>query len=323
MPLNTQNARIVDPVLTNHVRGYKDPDVVRIGGELFPRAPIAKRGAKIVRFGKEAFRRHKTERAPTDRIRRVRVGYTSDTVNLFQHALAGEVAREQLQEAEGVPSVNLQLRAMNLPAKVIARKKEIKAASIASAWSNYGASNRNKLEGVSRWNGGSAAIGADADAAQEVIRSKTGRRANLLVVGPTVATRLRRAPSIIANYYTGNERPNRVSDAQIAEFFGVRRVVEGTDVLIDDKTEAGGDFTDIWGNVAILAYVPTLTGDGDIEVPSFGYEYSLDGHPLVEPGRWDADTKSWVYDVIDEYQHVLTAMDAGFLFTNVMDLTAP
>ena len=190
MPLNTQNARIVDPVLTNHVRGYKNPDVQRIGGVLFPRAPIAKRGAKIVRFGKEAFRRHPTERAPGDRIRRVRVGYTSDSVNLFQHALAGEVPRELLREAEGVPSVNLQMRAMNLPAEIIEREKEIKAAQIASTWSNYGASNRSKLDGVSRWNAGSAAIGADVDAAQDVIRSKTGRRANVLAVGPQVARRL-------------------------------------------------------------------------------------------------------------------------------------
>lgn len=322
MPLNTQNARIVDPVLTNHVRGYRNPDVLRIGSVLFPRAPIAKRGAKIVKFGKEAFRRHPTERAPGDRIRRVRVGYTSDSVNLFQHALAGEVPRELLMEAEGVPSVNLQMRAMNLPAEIIEREKEIKAAEIASAWASYGASNRSKLDGVSRWNAGSAAIGADADAAQDVIRSKTGRRANVLAVGPQVARRLRRASAIIANYYTGNERPDRVSDAQVAEFFGVARFVEGTDTVVQGKTADGGDFSDIWGNIAILAYVPTVTGDGDIEVPSFGYEYYLDGHPLVEPGRWDADTKTWVYDVIDEYQHVLTAMDAGFLFTNVMDLSA-
>ncbi|MBK1709806.1 hypothetical protein [Marichromatium gracile] len=323
MPLNTQNARIVDPVLTNHVRGYKNPDVQRIGSVLFPRAPIAKRGAKIVRFGKESFRRHATERAPGDRIRRVRVGYTSDSVNLFQHALAGEVPRELLQEAEGVPSVNLQMRAMALPAEVIEREKEIKAATIASNPASYAASNHSALTGVSRWNGSSAAISADADAAQDMIRSKTGRRANVLAVGPAVARRLRRSEAIISNFFTGNTRPDRVTDAQIAEFFGVARFVEGTDTVVEGKDADGGDFKDIWGNVAILAYVPTVTGDGDIEVPSYGYEYYLQGHPMVEPGRWDADTKTWVYDVIDEYQHVLTAMDAGFLFSNVMDLKTP
>ena len=320
MPLNLNNARLVDPVLTNHVRGYRNPDVVRIGGVLFPRAPIAKRGAKIVRFGKEAFRRHPTERAPGDRIRRVRVGYTSDSVNLFQHALAGEVPREFLSESANVPSVNLQLRAMNLPAEIIDREKELKAATIASNPASYAASNKKALAGNSRWNGSASAIGADADAAQDVIRGKTGRKANVLAVGPQVARRLRRLPAIIANYYTGNERPDRVSDAQIAEFFGVNRFVEGTDTVVEGKTEADGDFSDIWGNVAILAYVPTVSGDGDLEVPSYGYEYYQEGHPLVEPGRWDADTKTWVYDVIDEYQHVLTAMDAGFLFSNVMDL---
>lgn len=319
--LNTQNARLVDPVLTNHVRGYKNPDVQRIGPVLFPRAPIAKRGAKIVRFGKEAFRRQVTERAPGDPIRRVRVGYTSDSVNLFQHALAGEVPRELLGESEGVPSVNLQLRAANLPAEIIAREKELRAAEIASKPSSYSTDHRVKLDGVSRWNAGSAAIGADVDAAQDLIRSKTGRRANVLALGPQVARRLRRAPAIIANFYTGNERPDRVSDTQLAEFFGVARVVEGTDTVVEGKSAEGGAFSDIWGNVAILAYVPTVTGDGDIEVPSFGYEYYLNGYPMVEPGRWDANAKVWVYDVIDEYQHVLTAMDAGFLFHNVMDLS--
>lgn len=321
MPLNLTNARVVDPVLTNHVRGYRNPDVVRIGGVLFPRAPIAKRGAKIVKFGKESFQRHPTERAPGDRIRRVRVGYTSDSVNLYQHALAGEVPREFLSETANLPSVNLQMRAMNLPAEIIDREKELKAASIATDTANYASTNKKALSGASRWNGGSAAIGADADAAQDVIRSKTGRRANVLAVGPQVARRLRRSTAIIANYYTGNVVPDRVSDAQVAEFFGVSRFVEGTDTVVLAKTDSGGDFSDIWGNVAILAYVPTVTGDGDIEVPSYGYEYYLEGHPLVEPGRFDPDTKTWVYDVIDEYQHVLTGMDAGFLFTNVMDLT--
>lgn len=322
MPLNLNNARIIDPVLSNHVRGYHDPDVILIGGVLFPRAAIPKRGVKIVKFGKESYRRHQTQRAPGDRIRRARVGYTANSVDLYQHALAGEVPREQLEEAQAVPGVDLQMRATNLPKQIIDREREIKAAEIASNPANYATSNKTALSGVSRWNAGSAAIAADADAAQDVIRSKTGRYANVLAVGPQVARRLRRAPAIISHFYTGNERPSKVSDAQVAEFFGVARFVEGTDTVVEGKTEEGGDFSDIWGNVAILAYVPSASGDGDIEVPSFGYEYYLAGYPLVEPGRWDPDARTWVYDVIDEYQHVLTGMDAGFLFTNVMDLTA-
>lgn len=321
--LNTTTARVVDPVLTEYVRGYRNPDVSRVSEVLFPRAPIPKRGAKIVRFGKESFLRYQIARAPGDPIRRVRVGYTSDTVSLQQYALAGEVPREHLEEAEGVPSVQLQMRALQLPSDILARDREIRAAQVATTWSNYPASNRKKLDGNTRWNSGSAQIGADIEAAQDAIRSKIGRRANVAVAGPQVARRLRRSDQIIANFYTGNTRPDRVTDQQLAEFFGVARFVEGTDTYVEDTGGGTGDFKDIWGNVFILAYVPSVTGDGDIEVPSYGYEYYLQGYPIVESGYFDQDRRVWVYPVIDESAHVLTGMDAGYLFTNVMDLTLP
>ena len=53
--------RIVDPVLTNIARGYRNAQF--IGEALFPVVSVDKEGATIPKFGKEAFRLWETERA--------------------------------------------------------------------------------------------------------------------------------------------------------------------------------------------------------------------------------------------------------------------
>ncbi|OLZ70244.1 hypothetical protein BS642_21125, partial [Chromobacterium violaceum] len=53
--------RIVDPVLTNLARGYRN--AAYIGENLFPLAPMEKEAGIIPLFGKEAFLLWETERA--------------------------------------------------------------------------------------------------------------------------------------------------------------------------------------------------------------------------------------------------------------------
>ena len=53
--MTTGKARVVDPILTTHSRGYRTPGILRVGNILFPRAEIAKRGAKIILFVKKRF----------------------------------------------------------------------------------------------------------------------------------------------------------------------------------------------------------------------------------------------------------------------------
>ncbi|NJM36198.1 MAG: hypothetical protein HC850_17565, partial [Rhodomicrobium sp.] len=54
MSLNPAQARIYDPVLTTHIRGYQHPDFV--GSLLFPAVEVRARGGQVLEFGKESFK---------------------------------------------------------------------------------------------------------------------------------------------------------------------------------------------------------------------------------------------------------------------------
>lgn len=310
--------RIIDPILTTHARGWRTPDIMRVGSLLFPRAPIQMRGAKIIKFGKEAFRKYNSIRSGSENTKRIRVGYSSDSVSLVEHRLEGLVTRKQLDESAGVPGVSLGMRAINVPLDAIAREIELEQATIAQSTANYDANHKLALSGTDRWDDyTNSNPGADMDDAHEAIRATTGRKGNLLVLGPLVKRKLRRHPKILGHFYTG--APNgaqSVSDQQLAEYFDVRQVVCGDEVWLPETSTDDDPFTDVWGKNAVLAYVPSISGDGDIEVPSFGYTYFLEGYPMVEQPYYDNNITSWAYPVTDEVKAVLTGMGAGFLFTS-------
>lgn len=318
--ITTAQARVIDPILSQHSRGYSNPDVERVGSVLFPAAPVGQRGAKIVRFGKESFRLYNTIRAPGGAKKRVRVGYTSDSISLVQHTLSGEVPFEHMEDANRVPGIDLGRKAVNVPMESIAREKEYRQAVIAQNAANYATGNKDALSGTDQWDDyTNSNPGAQMDDYHAAIRARIGRRGNVLVLGPTVFDKAKRHPKIVGHFYTGNQAgAQSVTRAQLAEYFGVRSVAVGDDIYLPETAADTDNFVDMWGNVAILAYVPSVSGDGDIEVPSFGYTYYLSGHPMVEAPRQDRDHDVWVYDVKDEYQPVLTGMDAGFLISNVL-----
>ena len=52
--------------------------------------------------------------------------------------------------------------------------------------------------------------------------------------------------------------------------------------------------------------------------PTYGMTYALSGYPVVEPERWDGDTRSWLYGTTEAASPVITAPDAAFLFQNAV-----
>jgi len=45
MPMNTRQARVIDPVLSNHIRAYSNAEYV--AQALFPRVPVPQRGGTV------------------------------------------------------------------------------------------------------------------------------------------------------------------------------------------------------------------------------------------------------------------------------------
>lgn len=309
-PLNTRTAAVIDPILSTHARGYRNAEF--ISHLLFPRVTIPNRSMKVIRFGKESFRKVNTRRAPGADKMRIQYGYASDPVSLAQDALEGVVPIEHQEEAASIPGIDLGQGAVNTVMDVIDLGHELEAAQIARSPANYSASNRVALTGADRWSDPSSDPEADIDEAKDVVRRMIGRDPNTLTLGPSVGKALKRHPKIKEQFkYTGRDS---ISTAMLASFFEVERVIVGRAVWLPETATDDTPATDVWGDDAILSFVPS-TGD-NFQVPSYGYTYELRGYPQVnKPYFWEPSS-SWIYPTTAERRVILTGAEGGFLFQN-------
>ena len=115
--------------------------------------------------------------------------------------------------------------------------------------------------------GGLAAI-SDAKAK---IRKSTGQYPNVLHLDVYAYEALKRHPKIIEHFkYTGAAS---ITTAMLATYFDIETVVVAKAVSV---ASLEADFTELWGNNTILAYVAPASLRS-MRVPSFGYNYVLSG----------------------------------------------
>jgi hypothetical protein len=301
--------RVADPVLTEVARGYRNPAYV--GLALFPRVTVGARGGKIIQFGKEAFRRYNTARSPGAQVAVAQFGYSGASYALTDHAIAGVVPIENLEDASQVPGIDLGSGAVRFAQDIIDLSLEFDQASIARTAGSYAASNKATLSGTSQWSdAGSNPVKAVEDA-KEAIRTQTGMRPNTLLIGAKVFAALKVHATIIDRIkYTSREV---ATPELLASLFGLDRVVVGDAVYQD----ADGALQDVWGKDAILAYTNTapLAAQG---APSYGYTYRLRGYSVAESPWLDRDIESWKYPVRDSVSPVIAGAEAGFLWTNAV-----
>ena len=307
-PMNGAQVRVVDPILTNHARGYTNAGFV--GHFLFPAVDMPTRAAKRIEFDRSSFRRRKTRRAPGTPVTRLDFGYEGKAVTLHQEALGALIPVEHQQEADAVPGIDLQQSAVDTVLAVIAMEKEIQQAETARNASLYGADNKSALTGTDKWSDPASDPLTQVSDAAEVIRARTGRRPNTLLLCPKARKSLKVHPKIIGHFE--HTTSSTITDAMLQQYFDLANVITGDAIYDTSDTTT----VDVWGVDAILAFVAPA-GQRQMPLPSFGYTYQLSGHPLVEATRWDADVRSWKNDVIDEFSAELVGADAGFLFQNV------
>lgn len=309
-PVNTRTAQVIDPILSTHARGYRNQEFV--APALFPRVTVPNRSMRVIRFGKEAFRMMNTRRAPGADKRRVQYGYASDPISLVQDALEGVVPIEHQEEAQSVPGIDLGRAAINMVLNVVDLGLEYDSAQLARAAANYDVNHKLTLVGTARWTNAASTPQADMDAGREAIRRSIGRYPNTLVLGPSAFNALRRHAAIKDQFkYTGRES---ITAEMLAAYLDLKRVVVGKAVFLPETAAETAQASDVWGDDAILAYVPD-TGD-NFQVPSFGYTYELSGYPQVEAPYFERSNDSWIYPTKTERKPYLTGAEGGFLFAD-------
>jgi hypothetical protein len=306
--MTTQQARVIDPVLTEIARGYRNAAFA--GMALFPFVPVGQRGGRIIEFGREHFRLYQTARAPGANVVRIQSAFSSKTFALENHAVEEGVPYELMEDASAVPGVDLGANAVRRAMSIIGLRLEKAQADLARNAANYAASNKATLSGTSQWSHASSTPVNDVEQYKEAVRTQTGTRPNTLLVGARVFAALKNHPQIVDRIkYTSRDV---ATPELLASLFGLERVVVGDAVFID----AAGAVDDVWGKDAILAY--TAIGGQDAEQPSYGYTYRLRESPIVEEPYQDKQTRSWVYQIVDDVAPVIVGADAGFLVQNAV-----
>lgn len=310
-PINSQTARVIDPVLSSVAQGYVHPQ--RIGHVLFPSIPVPASGGNVIEFGRESFVNYNSRRAPGAHVGRIQFGYEGKPYALQNFALDAPVPREFVRDAKAVPAIDLGKRAVNTVMNALTLTLEIEQATMATDIDNFSVDNRMALAGPSCWDDEASDPLGDVEAAKDQVRTTCGIEPNRMAICSNGFKALKHHPKITERFkYTTAES---ITAQMLAGLLDLDQLAVGKATYVegDDPAES---FKEAWGNFATLAYVPTQ--DQAMEQPSFGYTYTMLGHPFVEQPRWDGDCRSWVYGVTYERAPQLTGIASGFLFQNVV-----
>lgn len=307
--MNTSQARVIDPILSTHAQGYRNAEM--IGHLLLPVVDIPTRGVRVLKFGKDSFRKMNTRRAPGGQYQTVQYGFASNAVALQQEALAAKVPWENMEEASKVPGVDLARGSVEMVLDTIALGREMDIAQLVRDPNNYGANNKLTLTSSDKWSDPDSDPASDIKEANEQIRRRIGRYANQLTLGAPTFNTLCEHPKIKAQFkYTSSDS---ITAEMLAKYFNIKKVIVGKAVYLDEAAPDDADAKDVWENDAILSFKPE---GSNYMVPSFGYTYRLRGHPMIMKPYSDDSCDSWVYKVKEEWSPELTGADAGFLFPN-------
>lgn len=304
MSLNLARARVVDPVLSTHVRGYRQ--AAHVGYLLFPTVEVDVSAGKVIEFGKEDFMLYNARRAAGAATKRIEFGYEGKPFALVQDSLEGKVPREFARDAEAVPGIDLGMRATNKVMNSLTLTLEHDQAAIATEAGNYAADHKVTLAGDDKWTGPASVPTDVISEARQAIRRSCGFYPNVMINGPAPYAALKNNAYIASRF----KNSDVITAEPLAQLFEIEHVVEGKAVTANDA----GEFVDVWGNYTILAYAPEKPSGQ--EEPSYGYTYTMKGHPFVEQPYWDANQKSWIYGVTYERIPVLAGMAAGYLIVN-------
>ena len=303
MTMSVSQVRVIDPVLTEIAQGFRH--VEHVGHVIFPQVSVQVAGGQVLEFGKESFKLYQARRAPGTATKRVQFGYLGKSFSLVQDALEGQVPREYLRDASRAPGVDLSQRAVSSTMRALSLTLEYDQAKLATTASNYDVNHKVALSGIDKWSDASSDPAGNIDIGKEAVRASVGVYPNTLVLSAQAFNAVKEHPKVVERFkYTSRDS---VTPDMLAALWDLQKVVVGKAIAFDD---AGNDI-DIWGNNAVLAYVP-LKSSG-MEDPSFGYTYTMQNHPLVEKPYYENNAKSWIYPVTFERLPVLTGILSGYL----------
>ena len=306
-----------NPILTSLLLGLGQGTF--IAEKLFPRLPQALSSVQLAQLGDERLRRYNLRRAPGSATKRVNIKYEGRTYTVDQYAVDVPLPRELLREADESRKLNvgnyldISRIAMVTANDILALDYEIEVAQLATAAGSYAAGHVLALAGGTKWSAATGTPVTDIRAAADVIRKKIGKRPNHLTLSADALVAITMNAEV--KKYLSTQQTGPATIDQLKTILNVATIEVGDAVWIDD-TDTGRD---VWGNNAVLAYVPSIGGNGtniSLAEPGFGFTNVIEGHPFAETPYYEAGSKSWIYGATYERRPNVAYNTAAFLFTN-------
>lgn len=307
--------RVVDPVLTEYARGYRQPEL--IATRLAPIARVMQYGGNAIEFDASAFAAMNLVRAPGSNVKRIQYGHVGKSYSITPKAVDVPVPREHMRDASAVPGIDLGMRAVNTALKVLQLEHERATAALLLNPTNYATANKVALTGNDRWTNYATATLSnpidDIETGIEQVRQSVGTPPNTMMLSAKAFKALKAHPSIIGSMSTNAVKV--VTRERLEELFNIAIVV-GSAITTAAVPAAGTapTFVDVWGADVLISYVSAGANvNAAVDEPSHALTYLIEDHPYVEDVRWDADTRSWVYGVSFDNAPVLCGQPAGYL----------
>jgi len=306
-----------NPILTSLLLGIGQGTMV--AEKLFPRLPQALSSVALAQLGNERLKRYNLRRAPGTATKRVDIKFDGKVYSVAQYAVEVPMPRELIREADESRKLNVSNHldvsaiAMTTANDILGLDYELEVAGLATTSGTYAAGHALALAGGTKWSASTGTPVTDIRAAANVIRKKIGKKPNRLALGPDAKLALECNAEVKG--YLPSTQQGVATLAQLAQILEVDEVVCGDAVWVDNA-DVGQD---VWGNNAILAYVPKIGGAGNqisLAEPGFGFTNVIDGHPFAETPYFDNGTKSWIYGATYERLPNVAYNTAAFLFQN-------
>lgn len=257
-----------DVLLSNlAVAAFSDGVDEFIGDQVFPAVTVGKQSDKYAVINQEAFFRIPDPlRAPKTEARRVEFQVSSESYFADNYALAGELALEDLANADA--AFALRENETNLVVQNLRRAQEERIANTVTSLTNLGSG--TTLTGTAKWSDfiNSSPL-SDVTTAHAFIRQQTGLIANTVIIDWDTMMIVRRHPELLDlfKYTSGGE----VTDTQLREVFKVDTVLIGKG-LKETSVEGASttSMTNLWGNNVIFAHIEAATS---LRTRTFGLRF--------------------------------------------------
>jgi hypothetical protein len=306
-----------NPILSSLLLGMGQGTYV--AEQLFPRLPQTLNGITLAKAGDERLKKYNLRRAPGAPTKRVDISFEGKTYTVNQYSVEVPMPRELLREADESRRLNVgnyldvSRIAMTTANDILLLDYEIEVATLATTAGTYANGHVLALAGATKWSAATGTPVTDITAASDVIRKKIGKRPNKLTLSADAWLALKMNAEVKS--YLAESQVGPATLEQLKTILNIEQIVIG-DAVWKDGAGAGAD---VWGNNAILAYVPKIGGAGsDISLaePGFGFTNVLEGHPFAETPYYDNGLKSWIYGATYERQPNVAYNEAAFLFQN-------